>query len=289
MWGGVGVGSFVFVCEGWVVCRVFLPFPALSRPLLGFRPRSCWLTLFRWRRPLAVLFSIPGRWWRVAPSVLFFLHIFLLLRSFSDGMYSAALHTLLCLRRLVRVSIVWAYLSLPMRACGGGRVLSATPLRLTLLARLSLCFSLLCGVAWHVTYLYLCRRTGALGGGLCGLLGAYILLRLRQHVCAYAGGLPFAPYVSVRAEMGMFSRLHLLVTFVGVVIVVLFSFECCVVARHVTYLCSAASGVVVACLFLVFCFCVCSTFLWLFVAPSLRSSYQSFTLLAPSYHVAFPR
>ena len=139
-------------------------------------------------------------------------------------MYSVALHTLLCVRRFVCVSIVWAYLSPAMRACGAGHVLSTTPLWLPSLARLSLCFSRLCGVAWHVTYLYLCWRTGALGGGVCGSLRAYILLCLRRHVCAYAGGIPFAPYVSGRAGVGMFSRLNLLVTFVGVVIVVLFSF-----------------------------------------------------------------
>ena len=288
MWGGVGVDSFAFVCAGWVVCRVFIPFSALSRPLLGFRRPSCLLTLFRWRRPWVVLFSIPGWWWRVAPSVLLCLHIFLLLRGVSDCMYSAALYTLLCLRRLVCVSIVWAYLSLPVRACGGGHVLLFTPLRLPSLARLSLCISLLCGVVWHVTYLYLCRRTAALGGGVCGSLRAYILLCLRRHVCAYGGGIPFAPYVCGRAGVGMFSRLHLVVTFVGVVIVALFSFALCVVARHVKYLYSAAGGVVVACSFLVF-FCVCCTFLWLCVAPSVRSSFHFFTLHAPSYHVAFLR
>ena len=161
MWGGVGVVSFRFVCAGWVVCRVAFPFQALSRPLVSFQRPSSLLTLFRWRRPWAVFFSMPCWRWRVAPSVLFFRHTFLLLRGVSDCMFPAALHTLLCLWRLVCVSIVWAYLSLPMWACGAGRVLSATlPPRL---ARLSLCFSLLCGVAWHVTYLYFCRCRGALG------------------------------------------------------------------------------------------------------------------------------
>ena len=139
MRGGPGVGSFLFVCAGWVVCRVFLPFPASSRPLLGFWRPSYLLTLlwfFRWRQPRAVLFSIPGCWWRVAPSVLLFLHTFLLLRGVSYCMYSVALHTLLCLRRVVCVSMVWAYLLLPMRACGGGHVLSATLFRLPLVARL---------------------------------------------------------------------------------------------------------------------------------------------------------
>ena len=123
---------------------------------------------------------MPGWRQRLALFVLLLLHTFLLLHGVSDCMFRAALHTLLCLRQLVCVSIVWAYLSLPMRACGAGRVLSATlPLRL---ARLSFCFSLLRGVAWHVTYLYLCRRTGALGGPVCGSLRAYILLCLRRHM-----------------------------------------------------------------------------------------------------------
>ena len=81
-----------------------------------------------------------------------------------------------------------------MRACGGWRALLGTlPLRLT---RLSLCFSLLRGVAWHVTYLHLYRRTGALGGGVCGSLRAYFVLCLRRHVCRYVGGIALAPYES---------------------------------------------------------------------------------------------
>ena len=96
MWGSLGVGSFAFVCAGWVMCRAFPPFPAPSRPLLGFRRPSCLLTLFCWRRPWAVLFFIPSWRWRVAPSVRFFLHTFLLLRGVSDCMYSALL-TAVCL------------------------------------------------------------------------------------------------------------------------------------------------------------------------------------------------
>ena len=63
MGGGVGGGSYVFVCLGLVVCRVSLPFPSLSLLLLGFRRPSCLFMLlrfFRWWRFLAVLFSIPG-------------------------------------------------------------------------------------------------------------------------------------------------------------------------------------------------------------------------------------
>ena len=204
-----------------------------------------------------------------------YLHIFLLLRGISYCMYSVALHTLLCLLRPLCVSIVWAYLSLPGRACGGGHVLSATPLQLPSVARLSLCFSLLSGVAWHVTYLYLCCRTASLGGGVCGSLRAYILLCLRHHVCAYAGGIPFAPYVSGRAEVGMFSRLHLLVTFVGPVMVVPFSFALRGVVRHETYLYSAAVGVVVACLFLFFLF-LCVLYFPLVVCCSVRAFFVSF-------------
>ena len=110
---------------------------------------------------------------------------------------------------LLAAACMWEYSMgipfLPMRMCWGRRVLSATHLRLPLFPRLSLCFSLLCGVAWHVTYLYLCRRRSALGGGVCGSLRAYILLCLQRHVCAYAGGIPFAPRVSGRAGVGMFS------------------------------------------------------------------------------------
>ena len=57
---------------------------------------------------------------------------------------------------------------------------------------------------------------------LCGSLLAYTLLCLRRHIRANARGIPFAPYASGGAGLGMFSRLHLLVTFVDVVIVVLF-------------------------------------------------------------------
>ena len=62
--GGVGGGSFVFLCAGWVVCRVSLPFPALSLLLLGFRRPTCLFMLlwfFCWRRPWSFVFSIPGR------------------------------------------------------------------------------------------------------------------------------------------------------------------------------------------------------------------------------------
>ena len=86
----------------------------------------------------------------------------------------------------------------------------------------------------------------------------------------------------------MIFRLHLLVTFVGLVIAVLFSFALRGLARHVTYLYSAAGCVVVNCLF-VFCFCVRFIFFWLCVAPSVRAWYHSFTLHAPSYHFAFLR
>ena len=57
---------------------------------------------------------------------------------------------------------------------------------------------------------------------VCGSLLAYILLCLRQHIRANAGGIPFAPYASGRARLGMFSQLQLSVTFVVVVVVVLF-------------------------------------------------------------------
>ena len=289
MWGGVGAVSLAFVCAGWVVCRVFLRFPALSCPLFGFPRPSCLLTLFR-RRPWAVLFSIPGWWWRVAPSVLLFLHTFLLLSGVSDCMYLAALHTLFCLRRLARASIVWAYLSLPIRACRAGRVLSATPLWwLPSLARLSLLLFPLVwrGVASNILVLVSSHGCPWLW---CVWLPPCLYLALLASACMHICGRHIFCSLPKRAcGVGMFSRLHLLVTFVGVVTVVLFSFALCVVARHVTYLYSVAGGVVVACSFLVLCFCVCCTFLWLCVAPSVRSLVPSFTLHAPSYHVAFPR
>ena len=62
----------------------------------------------------------------------------------------------------------------------------------------------------------------------------------------------------------MFSRLHL------VVIVVLFLFALCVVARHVTYLFSAAGGVVVACWFFGFFGCVVLFFGCLWLPPCVR-------------------
>ena len=186
------------------------------------------------------------------------------------------------------VCVVWAYLSHPLRACGGGRILSATPLWLPSLARLSLCFSVVCGVAWHVTYL--CRRTVALGGGMCGSLGAYILLSLRRHVCACARGIPFAPYVRGRAGLGLFSRPHLPrghLCWRGYRCALLV----CIVRR------GAARNILVSggrwccgCLFVYgFCFCVCCTFLWLCEALSVRSSFHSLTVHAPSCQVAFPR
>ena len=59
---------------------------------------------------------------------------------------------------------------------------------------------------------------------VCGSLHAYILLCLWRQLCAYTGGMRVAPYVSGGAGLGVFSRLHLLVTFVRVVIIVLFLF-----------------------------------------------------------------
>ena len=61
--GGVRGGSYVFVCAGLLVCRVSLPFPSLCLLLFRRRRPSCLFMLlrfFRWRRFLAVLFSIPG-------------------------------------------------------------------------------------------------------------------------------------------------------------------------------------------------------------------------------------
>ena len=95
------------------------------------------------------------------------------------------------------------------------------------------------------------------------------------------GGTPFVPSVSGRAGVGMFSRLHLVVTFDGFVFVVLFPFALCVVARHITYLFSAAGGVVVACLVLAFCFFLCSTFRRPCSTPSVCALFYSFTLLVP--------
>ena len=144
---------------------------------------------------------------------------------------------------------------------------------------------------------------------------AYLALLAAACVNEYSMGIPFAPYAGVRGwacSLGYTS----LVTFVGAVIVVLFPPVWCCVAcnilvlvlahgcpwwQHVcayaggipfcSCLYSAAAVVVVACacLFFVFCFCVCCTFRCLCVAPSVRSSYHSFTRHAPSYHFAFPR
>ena len=75
--------------------------------------------------------------------------------------------------------------------------------------------------------------------------------------------------------MGMFPWLHLVVTFVGVVIVVLFSFALCVVARQVIYLYSAAAGVVVACSFFCFLF-LCVLYFPLLVCGTLRAFFISF-------------
>ena len=129
---------------------------------------------------------------------------------------------------------------------------------------------------------------------VCGSLLAYILLCLQRHIRANSGGIPCAPYVSRRAGAGMFSRLHVLVTFVGVVIVVLFTFSLRSVAQHVTYL-HLCPGGRCGCFFCMFGLCfvffdfVCCTFSWLCVVPSMRSSYHSFTLRVPPYHFAFPR
>ena len=149
--GRVGGGSFLFTGARWAVCRVFLPFPALFCPLLSFWRPSCFFKLvqfFRWRRPQAVLFSIPGG---VCRPPCFcarasFSRIFLLSSPFIPFcffaaslpcMYSVALHTSLCLRRLVCVCIVWAYLSLPMHvgwACSLGYTSSLTILLSAVLA-----------------------------------------------------------------------------------------------------------------------------------------------------------
>ena len=101
---------------------------------------------------------------------------------------------------------------------------------------------------------------------VCGSLLAYILLCLRRHIRANTGGLPFALYVSGRAGMGMFSRLHLLGTFVGVVIVVLFSFSWRSVGRHVTYLHSCLGDRCGCCCLCMFGFCF---FVFVCVVPSL--------------------
>ena len=103
----------------------------------------------------------------------------------------------------------------------------------------------------------------------------YLALLAAPYVCAYAGGIPFAPYVSGRAGAGMFSLLHL------VVIVLLFSFALCVVARHVTYFFLAAGGVVVACLFFGFLF-LAVLYFPLFVCGSLRALFISFFHPSPS-------
>ena len=100
MLGGAGVGSFAFVCAGRVVRSVFLPFPALPRPPLGFPRPSCLPTIllfFRWRRCWAVMFSIPGWRCRVAPSVLLFFHTFLLLCGVSYCMFSVRLLAAACM------------------------------------------------------------------------------------------------------------------------------------------------------------------------------------------------
>ena len=68
-----------------------------------------------------------------------------------------------------------------MRTCGGRHVLLTTPLWVPSLVRLSLCFSRFCGVVWHVRYLYLCWRTGALGGGV--RLPACLYLALLAAAC----------------------------------------------------------------------------------------------------------
>ena len=255
MWGGVGVVLSAFVCAGWVVCRVFIAFAALSRPLLGFRRPSCLLTLLCWRRPWAVLFSMPGWRWRVGPSVRLFLHTFLLLRGVSNCMFPAALHTLLCLRRLVCVCIVWAYLSLSVMV---------------------VLFSLVwCWVACNI--LVLVSPHGC-PWWWCVWLPPCLFLALlaAAYVCACAGGIPFAPYVSGRAGVGMFSRLSVMVLFV------LFSFAFCVVARHVTYLFSAEGGVVVACLFFEFLFSGWYYFP-LVMCGSLRAFFVSFFHPSPSW------
>ena len=117
--GGVGGGSFVFVCAEWVVAGVSHPFPALSLLLLAFRRPSCLFMLlrfFRWRRSWAVLFSRPGAlcggvW---LPPCFFsryllpsspFIPFCFSAASLVACMFSVALHTLLCLRRLVCVSM----------------------------------------------------------------------------------------------------------------------------------------------------------------------------------------
>ena len=144
--GGVGGDSFAFLCAGWVVCRVSLPFPALSLLLVGFRRPTCLFMLlwfFRWRRPWAFVFSIPGLVACICARVPLVvargsLRAFVHVRS-SPASLSLLVPSYLFAsprRLLLRVCIrlrdipcftcgrwvvgVWAYLSLPMQACGGG-------------------------------------------------------------------------------------------------------------------------------------------------------------------------
>ena len=107
--------------------------PRLSAPFLLFHTRAV-LSL------AAALFSIPrGVWLPPCFCARAFFSRFLLpsspfipfcfLTASPVCMYSVALHTLLCLRRLACVCKVWAYLSLPMqvgRACSLGYTSSVT-------------------------------------------------------------------------------------------------------------------------------------------------------------------
>ena len=228
MSGGAWVVVHLCLCarNGWCVAysspSLPCPVPSFASDALLACSRSCGSSVGGGLGRSHFPYQVGGGAW-LPPCFCPFIPFCFSAASLTACMYSVALHTLLRLQGFVCGSTVRAYLSLPMRACGGGHVLSTTPLRLPSLARLSFFFSRLSGVAWQLKYLYLCWHTHGLSGGVCGSFCAYILLCLRRHVCAYAGGILFAPYVSGRAGVGMFSRLHLLVTFVGVVIVVLFS------------------------------------------------------------------
>ena len=147
--GGVSGGSIVFAGAGWVVGRVFLSH-ALFRPLINLRRPSCLFTLvrfFRWRRPWAVLFSIPGGVWPplcfCAPafSYRFFLPSspfipFCFFAASHVCMYSVALHTLLCLRR-------------PVCGCV---VLKLVRTRVAIFGSLGVCIYLSASRHWLISY-----------------------------------------------------------------------------------------------------------------------------------------
>ena len=145
-----------------------------------------------------------------------------------------------------------------MRACGVGHGSTHLFGHVRSLTRFLLCFSRLRALAWHVTYLYWCWRAGALGAGVW--LPPCLYLFLFAAVPAYAYLLfPFAPYAGGNAGVGMFSRLHPMVGCTPL----LTRFSLCFSLRGV------ARRNILALVFM----CVRAVF----------------TLLVPSYHVAFPR